>query len=157
MLLFEAYFNSKIQNGIELYGNASNKLINKLQIKQNRAIKTLFNLDFLTPTVKMHKDFKILMIKDKYKLNITKFAYKQQNNMLPEPFQNHFTQIKNNHSYKTRANENILIHNCKTEIGKRATTYLGANQWNSLPLQIRKSKSLKIFSKKTVEHLLNKY
>jgi hypothetical protein len=104
MLLFEAYFNSKIENGIELYGSANSSLIKKLQIKQNRALKILYNLDFLTPTRKLHKDYKVLLIKDKYKLNVVKFIYKQQNNLLPESFNNYFTKIKENHGHKTRKN-----------------------------------------------------
>ncbi len=97
------------------------------------------------------------MIKDKYKLNIAKFIYKQQNNLLPETFNNYFTKIKENHNHKTRKNENISINKCKTEIGKRATTYLGANEWNSIPIHIRKAKSLKSFTKEAKKYFINQY
>jgi len=90
----------------------------------------------------------VLLIKDKYKLNVVKFIYKQQNNLLPESFNNYFTKIKENHGHKTRKNENISINLCKTEIGKRATSYQGAIEWNSIPIDIRKAKSLKSFTKK---------
>ena len=157
MLLFDAYFNSKIQYGIELYGSANETLIKKLQVKQNRALKTLLNLDYMTPTLKLHKDLKILLVKDRYKLNITKFTYKQQNKKLPELFENYYTNIKENHNHNTRTNEDIKIHNCKTEIGKRSTAYQGAEIWNSIPINIRKSKTLKSFTKETQNYLINKY
>jgi len=119
ILLFEAYFNSKIQYGIELYGSANQTLIKKLQVKQNRAIKTLFNLDFLTPTKQMHKDYKLLMVNDKYKLSIGKFAYKYQNNLLPEAFEHYFSNIKDNHYHMTRRINDIKTCKCKTELGKK--------------------------------------
>ena len=39
MLLFTAYFKSKLNYGLELIGSADHSLINKLQVKQNRALK----------------------------------------------------------------------------------------------------------------------
>jgi len=156
-LLLEAYFMSRLQYGIEIYGSANNQLIHKLQIKQNRAIKTLYNLDFLTPSKKMHKDYNVLMVKDRYKLNISKFVFKQQNNQLPIILGDYFSNVKDSHNHKTRTNENIKINKCKTEIGKRATQIQGAHVWNSIPLKIRKAKTLKTFAKSTQKILINKY
>ena len=157
MLLFDAYFISKLQYGIEIYGSANNMLMQKLQVKQNRALKTLFNLDYLTPTKQLHKDYKVLMVKDRYKLNLSKFAYKQQNNLLPTTLENYFTNVKEKHNYQTRTNEDININNIKTEIGKRSIKYQGAHNWNSIPIIIRKSKTLKTFAKSTQKHLISQY
>jgi len=157
ILLFEAYFNSKIQYGIELYGSANQSLINKLQIKQNRAIKTLFNLDYLTPTKQLHKDYKILMVSDKYKLSLGKFTYKQLNNLLPEAFENYFSIIKDNHEHMTRRLNDIKSCKCKTELGKKSTKYQGATLWNETPTIIRNLGKLKSFSIETKKFLINQY
>ena len=143
--LFEAYFVSKLQYGIEIYGSASNQLMHSLQIKQNRALKTLYNLDFLTPTKKIHRDYKILSVKDRYKLNISKFVYKQQNNQLPEILKKYYSNVKDSHNHKTRTNDNLIVNKYKNEIGKRSVQIQGAITWNSIPIDIRKEEKLKIF------------
>ena len=155
--LFEAYFVSKLQYGIEIYGGTNHKLSHSLQIKQNRALKTLYNLDFLTPTKKMHKDYKILMVKDRYKLNINKFVHKQQNKKLPEILNNYYNSVKDSHNHKTRTNDNLIVNKHKTEIGKRSIKIQGAIAWNSLPFKIRKEEKLKNFVKSAQTFYINNY
>ena len=88
--LYYAYVYSKIQYGIEVYSSAKDKWINKTQIKQNRALKVLFNKDFFTPTQKLHKDLDLLLVKDIGKLNTLKFVHRQRNNKTPSIFDNYF-------------------------------------------------------------------
>ena len=45
-LLYYAYIYSKIKYGIEVYGTANATQIKQVQVKQNRALKVLFNKDF---------------------------------------------------------------------------------------------------------------
>jgi len=157
ILSWPIYFNSKIQYGIELYGSANQSLIHKLQVKQNRAIKTLFNLDYLTPTKQLHKDYKILMVSDKYKLSLSKFTYKQQNNLLPEGFEKYFSIIKDNHEHMTRRLTNLKTCKCKTDLGKKSTKYQRATLWNETPTIIRNLGKLKAFSIETKKFLINQY
>ena len=63
-LLYYAYIYSKIKYGIEVYGTANATQIKKVQVKQNRALKVLFNKDFLTPTDSLHKELEVLKVKD---------------------------------------------------------------------------------------------
>ena len=51
--LYYAYVYSKIQYGIEVYSGGKDKWLNKTQIKQNRALRVLYNKDFLTPAAKI--------------------------------------------------------------------------------------------------------
>ena len=94
------------------------------------------------------------MIKDKYKLSIAKFAYKQQNKKLPDIFDNYYSKIKEKHCHEIRNNEDLIIPKCKTEIAKRSSIQAGAREWNNLPIKIRQSKTL---AKKSKEFLINKY
>ncbi len=83
-LLYHAYIYSKIQCGIEVYGKASATTIKKVQTQQNRALKILFSKNYYTRTKLLHKELKVLLIQDIYKLSILKFVFKQQNYLLPE-------------------------------------------------------------------------
>ena len=59
---YYAYIYSKIKYGIEVYGTANATQIKKVQVKQNRALKVLFNKDFLTPTDSLHKELEVLKV-----------------------------------------------------------------------------------------------
>ncbi len=62
--LYYAYCFSRIAYGIEVYGAASNSCIHKLQVVQNRILKTMYNKDWYTSTSILHRNLNILKIKD---------------------------------------------------------------------------------------------
>ncbi len=65
-VLCYAYIYSKIQYGIEVYGRANPSTIKKVQTQQNRALKILYNKDYLTPTKTLLKNLDILMVSEFY-------------------------------------------------------------------------------------------
>ena len=143
-LIFNAYFLSKIQYGIELFGCADHKLIHKLQVKQNRALKILFNKDFYTPTKKLHADLNILTVSDIHKFTMAKFVYRQQNNKLPSIYDKHFTKVGETHGHTTRQQDLLKIENTvnKSTHSENTSTKIGAKIWNELPKEIREADKL---------------
>ena len=127
MLIINAYFLSKLNYGIELFGSANANLLHKLQVKQNRALKILFNKDYYTPTTKLHLDLKVLKVSDAYKYSISKFVYKQQANLLPCIFDNQFTRVGVTHDHATRQQELLKIENTthKTKHSEKLSTTRG--------------------------------
>jgi hypothetical protein len=55
--LYYAYFHSKLQYGIEIYGTSASKYIRKLEVLQHQAIKAVFNLDHLTPSAELYSKY----------------------------------------------------------------------------------------------------
>jgi hypothetical protein len=157
ILLFNAYISSKIQYGIELYGRANSSLLNKIQVRQNRSLKILFNKDFLTPTNLLHNEIHVLKVNDQYKLNILKFVFKHQNNLLPEIFCNQFVNNNNIHYHDTRQSNNLHLHHHITTLGNKQIRYQGPNLWNKIPSEIKNTSSLKVFTKKVKQILLSSY
>ena len=90
MNFYYAYIHSRIQYRCELYSCCNKKTLKQIQTKQNRAIKALYNLDYLIPTKQMHKDLKLLMVEDIGKINTLKFVHNQRNNKTPIVFKNYF-------------------------------------------------------------------
>ena len=66
-MFYYAYFYSKIQYGIEIYGTATSTTLDKLQKQQNRCLKILFNKDYFTPTKSLHKELKVPLVTDIFK------------------------------------------------------------------------------------------
>ncbi len=62
---YNIYFNHTYSNmlyGIEVYGNACNEYINKLEVQQNRSLKILFQKHYRTRTHDLYKELNLLKI-----------------------------------------------------------------------------------------------
>ena len=156
-LLYYAYIYSKIKYGIEVYGTANATQIKKVQVKQNRALKVLFNKDFLTPTDPLHKELEVLKVKDINKLHTAKFVHMQQNSKTPNIFKNFFIANQTVHQHNTRQNNNLHITQPNTNNGKRTMKYHGATIWNALAGPLRKIESNKTFGSQLKRSLLANY
>ena len=88
--LYYAYCFSRIAYGIGVYGAPSNTCIHKLQVMQNRIVKTLYNNDWYTCTSILHKNLNILKIKDLFSLFQLVFVHNQQLGKLPDNFSDYF-------------------------------------------------------------------
>ena len=156
-MLYYAYTYSKIQYGIEVYSQASKKEIKKIQVKQNRALKILFNKEFRTATNKIHKDQGIMLVEDIAKTNILKFVYKQRREDTPIVFQNYFTENNQIHNLNTRQQNNLHIKIPRSNIGKKTIKYRGAILWNQTNKAIRKHKTLKTFTRDIKKGFIKNY
>jgi len=68
-------------------------------------------------------------------------VFKSLNGVSPHAFQNYFTRI--NHSQRTRANtKNIVLPKVKTETGKKAFSFQGANIFNQLTEEMKTETSI---------------
>ncbi len=137
LLFYNAYIFSKIQYGIEVYGQASTSTLRKVQIQQNRALKILHNKDCHTPTKSLHKELNLLLVEDIYKLGVLNFVHKQQNNLLPNVFSEFYIENANIHSHKTRQSHGLLVINPTNKFGQLRIIYQGTFLWNSIPAQLR--------------------
>ncbi len=152
LLFYNAYIFSKIQYGIEVYGQTSTSTLQKVQIQQNRALKTLGNKDYHTPTKSLHKELNLFIVEDIYKLGVLKFVYKQQNNLLP----NIFSQFYIENASNIRQSHGLHVINPTNKFGQRRIMYQGTCLWNSIPAQLR-SFHFKILSKKVKQNFISKY
>ncbi len=111
ILFYNGYVFSKIQYGIEVYGQASTSNLRKVRIQQNRALKILHNKDYHTPTKSLHKELNLLLVEDIYKLGVLKFVYKQHNNLLPNIFNQFYIENASIHSHNTRQSHRLHVIN----------------------------------------------
>ncbi len=76
--------------------------LKKVQIQPNRSLKILYNKDYITPTLTLHTELDLLLVQEKYKINIAKFVIKQRNQLLPDLFNNLFIEYSHAHSHNTK-------------------------------------------------------
>ena len=154
---YYAYIYSRIQYGIEVYGVADKKYLKQIQIRQNRSLKVLFSKDFHTPTVVLHKDLSLLMVKDIHKLNILKFVYKHQISNLPEIFKTFFKNLASYHDYEIRDKSHLEARRNKNTYGEKCMQSLGPSMWNSLPKHMKTKKTLKAFNRSVKQMIIADY
>ena len=145
--LYYAYCFSWITYAIEVYCASSKSYIQKLQIIQNRILKTLYNKDWHTPTKLLHKSLNLLQITDIASLFQLTFFHNHQHRNLPEIFSDYYISRENIHSIFTRNRKQIHIKKTKTNFGSKANKITGAKLYNSLPPHIKESKTVKSFKK----------
>ena len=131
------------------------KLKNKLQITQNKMARFILNVDSRSHIG--HEELEKIGI-----LNVPKrvsqmklgHAYKINNNTCPEYLKTNFEKLnKNENRIATRAKAyNFQVPN----IDPNTFAYSTIKDWNSLPNDIKNSKSKQSFKKKVVKHLSEK-
>ena len=133
---------SYLQYAIICWGNSSKVIKHKLQVKQNRIIKTLFNKFGTKTTLKpLYKQLQVLNIDEIYKLEVAKFMAKVNLNKLPVFCSNQstiFRTLFSFHTYSTRSVSSKSFYVQRTSLVKsnQSLKISGVEIWNSLPRHI---------------------
>lgn len=155
--MFFAYFQSKAQYGIEIYGHAGSTIIKKLQTQQNKSIKILYNLHPRTSTNKIHLKNRFLKIKDLHKSFTLNFLHKYKNNQLPPIFNDMFTQYTDIHTHQTRNRENYHRPPIRLATADKSMQAFASKLWNKLPRELKETTSYTTFKTKVKEFLRKDY
>ena len=159
--LYFAIFQSHLNYGLCLWGNADFSILNKILLSQKRAIRVVAGLDYRETTKEAFRDLKILKVTDLFKFQLACVMWDHDHGALPSCFDGTFNKIA--HSYNTRANsaqklsENVKIHT-KT-YGESMLKFLGPKVLNELKSYdfYNSSKNKGIFRAKYKQFLLSFY
>ncbi len=157
--LYNAFIQCKIDYGIEIYGDASKKLMKRTQTHQNRILKILQHKNHLASTNTIHREYSTLKVSDQYEIKILKLMHLHTHNKakLPEVFQNLFQTRSSIHQYPTRYSDNFAIPKTINRFGNRAITVKGPRLWNSQPPELNKIVTLKGYIKALKDYKLGSY
>ena len=99
------------------------------------------------------------LLKHSVELEIGKFMYSVENKLLDSFFLGMFQKTNDRHTRCTRqaTRNDFVIPKTKLSIVRRSIRYVGAITWNSIPGEIKNSKTKAIFSKKFSKYLQQKY
>ena len=91
-------------------------------------------------------------------MEIGKFAYKSENDLLPTRIDNYFeidnSSEQHNHNLRNR-NENAAPRIiCRTSAGKKSIQYRGSHLWTEIPAEIKSCESFKTFKRSFKKHLV---
>ena len=153
--LFFAFVYSRIQYGIEIYGNCAKETLSKLQVMQNKLLKLLLKYDRSTPTNFLQHVLSILQLNDMHIVKVLLFVNECRSGRIPDIFLDYYKVRETEH--KLRNNRTLDIPWARTDLGQNCCDIKGARLWNMFfdtvnPLLHRKS-----FCKRIIKYFVSTY
>ena len=88
----------------------------------------------------------ILKVDELFFLEISKFMYRHNKQLLPATFDQYFAPVEHRHNTRLNANNALTIPSLRTNIGKQSLKFSGAKVWNQIPRDIKEASTLDNFS-----------
>ena len=152
--IYFAHFHSRLQYLISAWGSAAKTNLSKLQVLQNRALKSVYKLPYLFPTSDLYTQFNksILPVKGLNELQLLSQLFKilKLNSLLSNLA---ITRRNITHSHNTRQANDLCVYKAKKEMGKRCFTYIAPYMYNKLPDTIKNLANLKVFKIEIISHI----
>ena len=145
--LYYALVHSRVQYGIESYGNTSWNVLQPLHNACNRVLRTLLCLSRFSHVKDMYLTYNVLPINLLHKLCVAKIIHKSINNnaIMSTVISSMFKLNSVSHSYPTRLSKTNFLYKKSGNAFFKSYVNAACTDWNIIPLAIRNEKSLTIF------------
>ena len=156
--LFKLYYSlvyPYLYYGNIVWGCTYESSLKRLTILQKRAVRLITKSMFDAHTAPIFYEHKLLSLSNIYKLQVGIFMFSVENKLLPEKFQAMFHKNSSVHCYQTRQATHYRIPFPRTNVKKFTIVYNGPKFWNSLPLKLKLSSTMKTFKAELKTHLIN--
>ena len=134
----------------EIWGNTFKLRLDKLEKLQKKAIRIIEGLKYRDHTSKAFNSCNCLKFQDLIAFKTCQVAYKANQNILPTNLQKRFIQLENIHAHNTRNSikRNFYQQIFHTNLKSYCLSIKSVNLFNSIPHDIKKSKSINCFKSK---------
>lgn len=141
---------SQLTYMIEIWGAASFSRLHLLQVMQNRALRNVFDIHYLTPRFDIFSKLAkgIFPLKLLYELCVAKYVYKILNGISSSGV----TFTTPSHGYPSRNCGQLVRPRCRTESAKKRISYSGPLVYNSLPSRCKRSRNVHEFTRSVKNH-----
>ena len=142
-----------------IWGNSSNKNVNKITKLQKRAFKTILGNE-CTDFEGAKTVLNVQSFEESLFLKKAKIIYRVANNMIPsyvcDMFQRRSDSIINT-TLRSVSNENFVIPKPTLSIFKESLSYSGAVIWNNTPYEVKNSPSQNCFVHNVLQWMNGQY
>lgn len=125
--------------------------MNRMQKIQNRAMRSIMNVNIYTNVKLMLETLRWLSIRQRITYLTLKMIHKINMGMAPEYLTKMIKQRGDTHNYRLRNNRNIELPNFLKNNTQNSLAYRGFKLYNELPIEIRNENKIEIFSKKAIK------
>lgn len=155
-MIFQSLIQSHLNYLAIIYAhNKHNNSLKSLQCMQNKALKIIFRLPILFPTITLYKDISktILPIYGLYEYQVLMFVFKCIHNIGHQSI----TFSQHQFNVNTRNRSHLRIPRCRLESTKQRVDYVGAVKFNNLPVDLKSINRVSLFKSSCKQHLFNNF
>ena len=135
-----------------LYNMSANQIIVQLKL-QKQCARAIFSRNRQSRSKPLFISLNWLPIHQRIEFACAVLMFKILNGLAPPYMSSLFTHAKSVHSHNTRFAASNSLHNSRQH--HKSFSYYGMKIWNSLPMEIRASKTVEVFKRKYKEHLMS--
>lgn len=136
--LYFAYFHSRLNYMISIWGYASATNVNQLQVIQNKAIRSLFWQEYREGTLNtegLMRKYRIPNVRQLQRIDALTMIFKIKHNIIRNEM--HLRTFEDTHQYNTRNKGNFVIPRSRLHLLHNSLFASGLSQFNQLPREIR--------------------
>lgn len=148
-IIYFAHFQSHLQYLCATWGSATKFHINQLQVIQNRALKSVFDLPWLHPTTSIYSKNAILPIRGIFIKSVVCFITKATRGQVNSSMTLHPKCLP---QYSLRRKPSLQEIHFETNFGRKDISWVGVKLYNELPSEIT-SKNLPELKRRLTEYL----
>ena len=147
MSVYHSLVASSLRYGLICWGTANQNLLQKVNVIHNRIVRYItFSLPCSTAWP-LFCSLKVLPLEIMIKIEWGKTMYKFQNKMLPLAFESYFSKPNHQHGTRFATSLNFEFVRANSSRDESMLRIIGPKAWVSVPLEIKKSPSLQVFTK----------
>lgn len=156
-LIYHALISSHLTYGVTLWHTASTTHLRRLTVLQKKAIRTITNAPYNSPSIPLFKTEYILPLDQLYLFELKKLMYRINHKLLPTSVPPVFTANPTPHTYTTRyrTTNPMPAQTNRNHLAFNSFIQKGPQVWNALPPELKNITSLKTFGKKIKSSLLH--
>ena len=152
LLVYNALVRPHIEYGIITWGGVKNAKLQKIKSLQKRAIRAVNNSAFKAHSDPIFFRLELLNLDDTYKLGVLSFMHKCFYENLPTSFNDMFNSLAEPNRTKSYKLERVLFKTLEC-----FPSALFPKLWNSIELELKETKSAKLFKRKVFKNYLDSY
>lgn len=151
LMIYQSLIQSHINYMAIIYGFRNTSELKSLQVMQNRALKTIYNLPLRYPTLLLYRDIckNIMPFCGRYKYQLLIYMFKSIRNIGYRSV----TFSQNQTLFNTRNQGNLHTARCRLETTRQRIEYIGSLEYNKLPLRLKSINSLSVFKKELRKYI----
>ena len=154
LMIYNSLMESRLRYRILGWSTASNALIDRLKVLQNRAICFIDFSPIGTTILPIFAQFNVLPLEKIIDLERANYMFSLNNGNLPEVF--NFYCSKPTHRYETRfSRNNFCIPKYQPKLSNSSIKFIGPKAWEKIPSDLKNLQFRKTFSKQLKRLYLN--
>lgn len=155
-LLYFAFVHSHISYCISSWGNTYQTHLSGIQHLQNQAIRLISFSTYMAPTYPIFKCLGILPIRRVLLLKLGLIIYRIRSHVIViDGFPD--AQLTNSNTTRFSERHNLLLPKARTNYGKQTALFSGITFWNTIPVEIKLSRSVCYFRSRLKRFFFESY